>query len=445
MRLGSILHDGTRSRTGGRAVRATRRTLVVAQMACSFLLLVGAGLLWVSVRNLLNVNYRLRDRQRDHRRRQPATAALRGGRRRPVARQSLARLDPETARRRRRRSHDCRAAPRLLPKRRHHRRGLCAEAGRTSRSHGSRVGHAGLLRSGGHGRSCAAATSTIATPPRARGRLSSTNGWRGDSGAMRIPSAGASSGRRMRKNSSPIGPDTPWLTVVGVVRDAQLRGPLVTDYGTNGTFYLPVCGHRAARLRLRHPYGRRSRRPSSARSDRRSRRSIASSRSSTSGRCRSARSWHCSRGPARCSWQRCLPRWPCSCPRSACTECSPIWSHSARARLASGLPSAVRRAAIVALVLREGLGLAIGGVVLGVIGALTLGRLVASQLYGVAPTNPWVHAADDAHLDRRRHAGVHRSGAPRGERGCDEDPQRALDRPSDGLSEPSTTRASRRP
>ena len=56
MRLGSILHDGTRSRTGGRAVRATRRTLVVAQMACSFMLLVGAGLLWVSVRNLLNVN-----------------------------------------------------------------------------------------------------------------------------------------------------------------------------------------------------------------------------------------------------------------------------------------------------------------------------------------------------------------------------------------------------
>jgi len=33
MRLSSILHDSTRSRTGSRAVRATRRTLVVAQMA----------------------------------------------------------------------------------------------------------------------------------------------------------------------------------------------------------------------------------------------------------------------------------------------------------------------------------------------------------------------------------------------------------------------------
>jgi ABC-type antimicrobial peptide transport system permease subunit len=45
---------------------------------------------------------------------------------------------------------------------------------------------------------------------------------------------------------------------------------------------------------------------------------------------------------------------------------------------------------IVALVLREGLGLAVGGVLLGVVGALSLGRLVASQLYGVTPTNPWV-------------------------------------------------------
>ena len=97
----------------------------------------------------------------------------------------------------------------------------------------------------------------------------------------------------MRKSSSPIGPDTPWLTVVGVVRDAQLRGPLVTDYGTNGTFYLPYAVTAPTRLRLRHPDGRRSRRLSFATSDRRSRSSIARSRSSTSGRCPSGRSWHC--------------------------------------------------------------------------------------------------------------------------------------------------------
>jgi ABC-type antimicrobial peptide transport system permease subunit len=32
----------------------------------------------------------------------------------------------------------------------------------------------------------------------------------------------------------------------------------------------------------------------------------------------------------------------------------------------------------------------VGGIVLGMIGALTLGRVVASQLYGISATNPWV-------------------------------------------------------
>jgi putative ABC transport system permease protein len=47
---------------------------------------------------------------------------------------------------------------------------------------------------------------------------------------------------------------------------------------------------------------------------------------------------------------------------------------------------------IVALVLREGLGLAVAGGVIGVIGASMLGRLIVSQLYGIAPTNPWMMA-----------------------------------------------------
>ncbi len=46
--------------------------------------------------------------------------------------------------------------------------------------------------------------------------------------------------------------------------------------------------------------------------------------------------------------------------------------------------------AIVGLVLREGLSMAIGGVALGVVGALAFGRLVTSQLYGVTPSDPWV-------------------------------------------------------
>jgi putative ABC transport system permease protein len=46
--------------------------------------------------------------------------------------------------------------------------------------------------------------------------------------------------------------------------------------------------------------------------------------------------------------------------------------------------------AIIALVLREGVGLAIGGTALGVLGSLMMGRLITSQLYGIAATNPIV-------------------------------------------------------
>ena len=51
-----MLHEGSRSGTPGRALRATRRTLIVAQMACSFMLLTGSILLWVSLRNMLAVD-----------------------------------------------------------------------------------------------------------------------------------------------------------------------------------------------------------------------------------------------------------------------------------------------------------------------------------------------------------------------------------------------------
>ena len=46
--------------------------------------------------------------------------------------------------------------------------------------------------------------------------------------------------------------------------------------------------------------------------------------------------------------------------------------------------------AIVGLVLREGLSMAIAGVALGALGCLAFGRLVASQFYGVKPSDPWV-------------------------------------------------------
>ncbi len=57
---GMLLQHGHRTGAAGRASRATRRTLVVAQMACAFVLLVSAGLLWISLRNLLSLDTGMR-------------------------------------------------------------------------------------------------------------------------------------------------------------------------------------------------------------------------------------------------------------------------------------------------------------------------------------------------------------------------------------------------
>ena len=203
MRLSSILHDGTRSRTGGRAVRATRRTLVVAQMACSFVLLVGAGLLWVSVRNLLNVNYGF-----------AIDNVITAGVNLPQPRYTA----DEDARSLVNRSLDsirrlpgvvAAGATTVVPLRGFYQSGVIIAEGYVPKpgepavAGGSRAGHAGLLRSGGDGARARPVLRRSRHRREHAGRLSSTNGWRGDSGAMRIPSAGASSGRRMRKSSSP--------------------------------------------------------------------------------------------------------------------------------------------------------------------------------------------------------------------------------------------------
>src|SRR5262249_13150383 len=59
-RLGAMLKEATRSGLRGRTSRTARRTLIVAQMACSFVLLVGAAVLWMSVRTLLASDLGLR-------------------------------------------------------------------------------------------------------------------------------------------------------------------------------------------------------------------------------------------------------------------------------------------------------------------------------------------------------------------------------------------------
>ena len=56
LNVNQALAEGSRLRTGGRATRIFRRGLVVAQVACSVVLLIGAALLLASFRNLLAVD-----------------------------------------------------------------------------------------------------------------------------------------------------------------------------------------------------------------------------------------------------------------------------------------------------------------------------------------------------------------------------------------------------
>jgi predicted permease len=388
MRLSSILPDGTRSRTGGRAVGATRRTLVIAQMACSFLLLVGAGLLWVSVRNLLNVNYGF-----------ALDNVITAGVNLPQPRYSA----DEDARSLVNRSLD---TIRRLP-------GVVAAGGTTV------VPLRGFYQSGvivaeGYvpkpGEPAVATLRATVTPgyfeaagtALVRGRYfddreaaqSTKSVIVDESLAQRFWRDEDPIGRRVFRPSNAkelesTGPDTPWLTVIGVVRDAQLRGPLVTDFGTNGTVYFPYA------VAAPRDFGFVIRTTGNA--------------TTLAGEIRSALA----------QIDRELPLFDVRTmservelalqSRTSTMQLATLFALVAVFLSAIGLYGVlaylvtqrsreigVRLAVgsapleIVALILREGLGLAIGGVVLGIVGSLTLGRLVASLLYGIAPTNPWV-------------------------------------------------------
>lgn len=56
LNINQVLAEGSRFATGGRATRFVRRGLVITQVACSVVLLIGAGLLLTSFRNLLAVD-----------------------------------------------------------------------------------------------------------------------------------------------------------------------------------------------------------------------------------------------------------------------------------------------------------------------------------------------------------------------------------------------------
>lgn len=63
-------------------------------------------------------------------------------------------------------------------------------------------------------------------------------------------------------------------------------------------------------------------------------------------------------------------------------------------RIALGAP----RGEVVRMIIREGMGVALGGILIGVVGALALTRLMATLLYDVRPTDPQTFAAVTAVL-----------------------------------------------
>ncbi len=212
--------------------------------------------------------------------------------------------------------------------------------------------------------------------------------------ARRFWPDGDAIGRRMFWPSSPsqfrLDASTPWLTVVGVVRTAHLRGPVPdASIGTTGTFYLPyaVTAPRSVGFVIRttgEPTAIvRDVRAALAQIDREiplfDVRTLAERTELA-------------------LMSRTNTMQLATLFAAVALFLSAIGLYGVLAYLVTqrrreigvrmALGSAPR--AIVGLVLREGLGLAVGGVILGAIGSLVLGRLVASQLYGIAPSNPWV-------------------------------------------------------
>jgi len=391
MTLGAMLHDITRSGTRGRAVRAARRTLVVAQMACSFVLLVGSALLWISIRNLLAVDPGFTtDRVVTGSITLPAQRYASDDAARAFVSQSL-------------------DAIRRLP-------GI-ASAGATTIIPLGGSSQTGILVADGYvpdpGEPPVGGVRSFVTPgyfetvgtPLIRGRFFDERDMAPRERSIIIDEAlarrfwpdGDAVGRRIFWPSNPsqysIDANTPWLTVVGVVRRAQLRGPGVneSEYGIVGTFYLPwtMTAPRGLGFVMRtHAEPTtiiNEVRQALARIDREV--PLFDVRT-LSERVELALM------PRAHTMQLATLFAIVALFLSALGLYGVLAYVVAQRRREMGVRLALGSApkAIVGLVLREGLALAMAGIGLGTAGAFLVGRFVASQLYGVAPSDPLVMA-----------------------------------------------------
>jgi putative ABC transport system permease protein len=213
--------------------------------------------------------------------------------------------------------------------------------------------------------------------------------------ARRFWPDGDAIGRRMFWPTNPsqiaaIDANTPWLTVIGVVRNARLRGPMADEgSGTSGTYYLPYA------MTAPRDVGY-----------------VIRTEGEPTAIVRDVRS-------ALAQVDREVPLFDIRTmserteltlmSRTNTLHLGTLFAAVALFLSAIGLYGVlaylvtqrareigVRLAvgstpsAIVGLMLREGLSMAIAGVALGAVGTLAFGRLVASQLYGIKPSDPWV-------------------------------------------------------
>jgi predicted permease len=238
MPLDSMLREETRNRTRGRAARASRRTLVVAQMACSFMLLVGAGLLWMSVRNLLSVDPGVRTDD-------VVTGAISLPRQRYASdAQARAFMAQSLDAIRRLPSVTAAGATTIMPLSGNYQSGIVLAEGWVPQQGESVVSVIRAAVTPGY-------FETVGTPL-VRGRYFDERETDPSTRAVIIDERLA---RRFWPDDDPIGrrlfrPENPqqlvpdeqtrWLTVIGVVRTAQLRGVAIPD-DMGGTYYLPYA------------------------------------------------------------------------------------------------------------------------------------------------------------------------------------------------------------
>jgi len=383
-RVSAMLKEATRSTFRGRTSRTARRTLIVAQMACSFVLLSGAAVLWMSVRTLLASDLGIR-----------IDNVITGSISLPRQRYS----SDEDARAFVNRSLE---AMRRLP-------GVAA-AGASTIMPVSNFFSSGPINAEGYipkrGEAPVASLRASVTPGYfeaagtrlVRGRFFDERD--NDAGsrtivideqlARRFWGDGDPIGRRVYRPESPAevfapGPATRWLTVVGVAAHARLRGPEADDDIPPSYVPYAISAPRDFGILVRTSIDPAAiagqMRPAVASIDREIPLSDIRTLTERTDLAIAAR---------RTTMQLATVFALVAVLLSAVglygvlTYLVTRRTHEIGVRLALG--STARR--IVGLVLREGLGLAAAGVVVGAIGVLSLRQLLASYVNGVAAADP---------------------------------------------------------